>query len=219
MKKFLIAATCLSLIVPAIASAQYNQNPGGKPQPGQGRPQRPGGGGGAAPARPGPGGGGGNFRPNPGGGGVRPNPGGGGGRPNPGNGGGFRPNPGGGRPNPGNGGGFRPNPGNGGGFRPGAGRPGYSGNWSGRRGAWGWNGRRVRLGGWAWPSGYGYQRWVVGGILPAIFLSQAYYYSDYAQLGFEAPPWGYQWVRYGPDLLLVNISTGQVADVEYGVFY
>jgi len=219
MKKFLIAATCLSLIVPAIASAQYDQN--GKPQQGQGRPARPGGGGGAAPARPGPGGGGG-FRPNPGGGGgVRPNPGAGGGnfRPNPG-GGGVRPNPGGGggRPNPGNGGGFRPNPG-GGNYRPGAGRPGYSGNWSGRRGAWGWNGRRVRLGGWAWPSGYGYQRWVVGGILPAIFLSQAYYYSDYGQLGFEAPPWGYQWVRYGPDLLLVNIATGQVADAEYGVFY
>jgi Ni/Co efflux regulator RcnB len=29
---------------------------------------------------------------------------------------------------------------------------------------------------------------------------------------------GYQWVRYGPDLLLVDIATGQVVDVRYGVF-
>jgi Ni/Co efflux regulator RcnB len=83
----------------------------------------------------------------------------------------------------------------------------------------GWNGRRVRGTAWRWPSGYGYQRWSVGGILPAIFLSQAYWYSGYAALGFEAPPWGYQWVRYGNDLLLVQISTGQVVDAEYGVFY
>lgn len=83
----------------------------------------------------------------------------------------------------------------------------------------GWNGRRVRGPAWRWPAGYGYQRWSVGGILPALFLSQAYWYADYASLGFEAPPWGYQWVRYGPDLLLVQIATGRVVDVEYGVFY
>jgi Ni/Co efflux regulator RcnB len=35
----------------------------------------------------------------------------------------------------------------------------------------------------------------------------------------EPPPPGFQWVRYGPDLLLVNVVTGQVADVAYGVFY
>jgi hypothetical protein len=26
-------------------------------------------------------------------------------------------------------------------------------------------------------------------------------------------------VRYGPDLLLVDVNTGQVLDVAYGVFY
>ena len=133
----------------------------------------------------------------------------------------MRPNPGmggGNRPNPGNGG-YRPNPGGGNRPTPGVGRPGYRGNWSGQRGAWGWNGRRWRGGAWSWPAGYGYQRWAVGGILPGLFLAQTYYFADYAQLGFEAPPWGYQWVRYGPDLLLVNIATGQIADAEYGVFY
>jgi Ni/Co efflux regulator RcnB len=34
-----------------------------------------------------------------------------------------------------------------------------------------------------------------------------------------APEPGFQWVRYGPDLLLVNVTTGQVVDVAYGVFY
>jgi Ni/Co efflux regulator RcnB len=33
-----------------------------------------------------------------------------------------------------------------------------------------------------------------------------------------APPANYQWVRYGPDLLLVNTLTGEVTDVRYGVF-
>jgi hypothetical protein len=213
MKKLLIAATCLSLILPAISSAQPDQNRPGRPQQGQGgRPGGPGGGQnrpspGNRPGGPGMGG----NRPNPGqGGGNRPGPNPGGNRPGipggnrPGNPGGNRPGiPGGNRPTPPVNRPGRP------GYRPGVGRPGYMG----------WNGRRVRGPRWNWPSGYGYQRWTVGGILPALFLSQAYWYADYASLGFEAPPWGYQWVRYGPDLLLVQISTGRVVDAEYGVFY
>jgi len=38
-------------------------------------------------------------------------------------------------------------------------------------------------------------------------------------MGLEPPPRGYRWVRYGPDLLLVNIRTRRVADVIYGAFY
>ncbi|MGA2951742.1 MAG: RcnB family protein [Caulobacteraceae bacterium] len=208
MKRILIAATCLMLLAPAISSAQPDQNRPGRPGAGQGGPRPGGPGGGQRPGGPG----GGQNRPNPGnrpggpstGGPGRPNPG-GGNRPNPGN----RPTPlpGPGRPQPGRPGNRPGNPG----FRPG--RPGN------RPGYMGWNGRRVHGPRWNWPSGYGYQRWSVGGILPAIFLSQAYWYSGYAALGFEAPPWGYQWVRYGPDLLLVQIGTGRVVDVEYGVFY
>jgi hypothetical protein len=36
--------------------------------------------------------------------------------------------------------------------------------------------------------------------------------------GLGAPP-DYQWVRYGPDLLLVDLTTGEVIDVVYDVFY
>ena len=72
---------------------------------------------------------------------------------------------------------------------------------------------------WVYPAGWGYRRWVIGATLPALFLAPAYYYSGWATLGLTAPPPGCQWVQYGPDLLLVNVSTGQVLDVVYGVFY
>ena len=70
-----------------------------------------------------------------------------------------------------------------------------------------------------YPPGFGYRRWSTGLILPPIFLSSPYYYDGYAPLGLGPPPAGYRWVRYGPDLLLVNIVTGRIADVVDGVFY
>jgi Ni/Co efflux regulator RcnB len=54
--------------------------------------------------------------------------------------------------------------------------------------------------------------------MPRPFLTSAYYYTSWSTLGLTSPMAGYQWVRYGPDLLLVEIGTGRVADVRYGVF-
>jgi Ni/Co efflux regulator RcnB len=85
-----------------------------------------------------------------------------------------------------------------------------------------WHGRnfvRVRLAPFVYPPGWGYRRWAVGVALPPIFLASAYYYTDWATLGLDPPPPGFQWVRYGPDLLLVDVNTGQIADVVYGAFY
>ena len=70
-----------------------------------------------------------------------------------------------------------------------------------------------------YPHGWAYRRWVIGAALPPIFLAQTYWYADWAALGLIPPQPGFQWVRYGPDLLLVNVATGQVVDVAYGVFY
>jgi Ni/Co efflux regulator RcnB len=69
-----------------------------------------------------------------------------------------------------------------------------------------------------YPSGFGYRRWGVGQRLPRLFLSPGYFinWSAY-NLGPPAP--GCEWVRYGPDALMVNRYTGQVVDVAYGVFY
>jgi len=55
--------------------------------------------------------------------------------------------------------------------------------------------------------------------LPSLFLTSAYIYQDYWHLGIGAPPPGYYWVRYGPDLLLVDRRTRRIADVIYGAFY
>ena len=77
---------------------------------------------------------------------------------------------------------------------------------------------RVRGPAYVYPRHWHYRRWGIGAILPALLFSSAYYYADYTGLGLQAPAPGYQWVRFGPDLLLVNTVTGQVEDVVYGVF-
>jgi len=79
--------------------------------------------------------------------------------------------------------------------------------------------RAIRGPAFHYPPGFQYRHWTTGLILPPIFLSSPYYYDEYAPLGLGAPPAGYRWVRYGPDLLLVNIATGRIADVVDGVFY
>ncbi len=113
----------------------------------------------------------------------------------------------------------RPGPG------PGPGpRPGFAGpHGPGPHGAqFGWHGRnfnRVHLSPFVYPNGWGYRRWGIGMVLPPLFLVPAYYYADWAAMGLPPPDPGFQWVRYGPDLLLVNVTTGQVVDVIYGAFY
>jgi len=73
--------------------------------------------------------------------------------------------------------------------------------------------------GWRYPPGYSYRRWAVGQVVPRLFLSQPYSFRDYASLNLGGPPNGYRWVRYGPDLILVNTRTGRIRDVVYKAFY
>ncbi len=198
MKRLLIIAAAASILLPSLSLAQP-----GRPDNGN-RPDRPDNGG------PGNGGPGGNGPGKPGGG--RPDrpvtlpapvpgkpgdnnrpgrPGGPGDRPG-------RPD----RPNPG-GPGMRPPP------RPGG--PQFS-----------WRGRYfnpIRGSAWRYPSGYSYRRWSIGALLPSLFLASTYYYDDWRGLGIDPPPPGRRWVRYGPDLLLVNLRTRRVEDVITGVFY
>jgi Ni/Co efflux regulator RcnB len=70
-----------------------------------------------------------------------------------------------------------------------------------------------------YPGGYGYRRWSVGSRLPRLFLNPMYYFTGYDEFGFGPPPFGEQWVRYGPDLLLVDIDSGEIDYVIYGAFY
>ena len=69
------------------------------------------------------------------------------------------------------------------------------------------------------PYGWYAQRWEYGQILPALFWGRDYWLTDYAGFGLIDPPYGYVWVRYGNDALLVDVESGQILSVEYGVFY
>ena len=56
-------------------------------------------------------------------------------------------------------------------------------------------------------------------ILPTLFWTRDYWIDDYWVFGLVAPPYGYVWVRYGDDALLVNVQTGLILRVVYRVFY
>ena len=53
----------------------------------------------------------------------------------------------------------------------------------------------------------------IGFRLDPLFYSSRYYINDYGYYGLRVPrPWE-RWIRYGDDLLLVNLRTGLVVDV------
>jgi Ni/Co efflux regulator RcnB len=200
MKKLLLVVSAFALIAPDIALAQQ-QSQAQPPRKGATRPAP--GGDQARPPRPG------NGRPQvqpPRQGGPQPSR-----PPRPGNGGPGNGGPQVQPPRPGNG--VRPQPPRpprpivrpNRPHRPGAGRPPSF--------------RPIRDQSYRYPRGYKYRRWSIGLILPGLFLSDNYYYNNYAALGVGPPPPGYRWLRYGPDLLLVQRGSGRIADVIYGAFY
>jgi Ni/Co efflux regulator RcnB len=77
---------------------------------------------------------------------------------------------------------------------------------------------RIRGPAFVYPRGWHYRHWAIGARLPPPLLAPVYIYQGWAALGLGEPPPGYAWVRYGPDLLEVNLNTGEVEDVVYGVF-
>jgi len=69
------------------------------------------------------------------------------------------------------------------------------------------------------PRGWYYRRWSYGEVFPVIFWTQDYWISSYWEFGLPDPPYGYVWVRYGPDALLIDVESGQILSVVYGLFY
>jgi len=69
------------------------------------------------------------------------------------------------------------------------------------------------------PPGFYVHRWTFGERLPVAFYARDYWLADYALYGLMAPWAGYEWVRVGDDALLVDVETGEVIRVEYGLFY
>jgi Ni/Co efflux regulator RcnB len=82
-----------------------------------------------------------------------------------------------------------------------------------------WAGRRFDDGDYRRPDGWFYRRWNDGDYLPANFWTEDYWLTNWWAFDLPAPSYGCEWVRYGNDALLINIYTGEVLDVEYGIFY
>jgi hypothetical protein len=69
-----------------------------------------------------------------------------------------------------------------------------------------------------WPRGYAPRRYYRGQRLPLALILASYIITDYTSYGFAPPPPGDAWVRVGPDAVLVDQGTGDVADTVNGAF-
>jgi Ni/Co efflux regulator RcnB len=78
--------------------------------------------------------------------------------------------------------------------------------------------RRFRWQPYQRPPGWYARRWAFGMILPSLFWTQPYWITDYGQFGLADPPYGYVWVRDGDDALLVDVQSGYILQVIYGLF-
>jgi Ni/Co efflux regulator RcnB len=78
--------------------------------------------------------------------------------------------------------------------------------------------RSFRIGPYHRPSGWAPHHWGYGQILPRAYWAAPFVLADYWLFALEVPPAGYEWVRDDTDALLVDTNTGEILQVEYGVF-
>jgi Ni/Co efflux regulator RcnB len=78
--------------------------------------------------------------------------------------------------------------------------------------------RSYHIGVYHRPAGWVAHRWAYGEVLPRAYWAPPYIIADYWLFALEVPPIGYEWVRDDTDAILVNVSTGEILQVEYGVF-
>jgi Ni/Co efflux regulator RcnB len=78
--------------------------------------------------------------------------------------------------------------------------------------------RSFHVGPYNRPAGWAAHTWAYGEILPRAYWSSEYILADYWLFALEVPPAGYEWVRDGSDALLISTDTGEILQVEYGVF-
>jgi Ni/Co efflux regulator RcnB len=69
-----------------------------------------------------------------------------------------------------------------------------------------------------YPRGFSYRRWIVGDTLPAAYMSHRFAFNDFRRAGLGRPPPGHSWIRVGPDLLLVRLTSRRVAQVIRNAF-
>jgi Ni/Co efflux regulator RcnB len=74
-------------------------------------------------------------------------------------------------------------------------------------------------GGWTSQPGYYHRHWGYGDYLPHAWYGSDFWISSYWFYGLPVAPFGFAWVRLGPDAVLVNLYTGLVVEVVYGLFW
>ena len=80
-------------------------------------------------------------------------------------------------------------------------------------------GRRYHLGAYYYPPGWYARTWYYGDILPWGWYAPRYYLDDWMEFALPPPPIGCEWVRVGPDALLVDVWTGRILSVYRGIFW
>jgi hypothetical protein len=65
---------------------------------------------------------------------------------------------------------------------------------------------------------YDYERFGIGIYLDSLFFSSRYWINNPSYYRLPNAPYGYHWVRYYDDVLLVDIRSGYVVDVIYNFF-
>lgn len=79
--------------------------------------------------------------------------------------------------------------------------------------------QRFRAAPYRRPPGYFARRWSWGQTLPSFFWTRDYWLTDFYAYDLPPPPYGAIWVRVGDDALLIDQYTGEIIEVDYGVFY
>lgn len=68
------------------------------------------------------------------------------------------------------------------------------------------------------PRGYQVRTWSYGQRMPAHYRTRSYVVNDYHRYGLQAPPYGYQYVRSGNDVVLAAVATGLITAVIASLF-
>lgn len=55
--------------------------------------------------------------------------------------------------------------------------------------------------------------------MPGGWYTPNYYVDDWSDYGLQPPAYGCEWVREGDDAVMVDVYTGRVLSVVYGLFY
>lgn len=74
-------------------------------------------------------------------------------------------------------------------------------------------------GAYAAPRGYRYQQVSVGYRFQPSYYGRNYWVNDWSQYRLARPGYNQQWIRYGNDVVLVDIRSGRVIRVQNRFFY